>query len=91
MLTRGKKLALLLLAWICLALGVLGLFLPVLQGVLFLLISLFLLSSEYVWAHRLLHRIRQRFPQLAGRLEVASRKAQAWMARIFQREHEPVQ
>ena len=39
MLTRGKKLALLLLGWICLALGVLGLYLPVLQGVLFLLIS----------------------------------------------------
>ena len=31
-------------------LGVIGLFLPLLQGVLFLLIGLFILSTEYVWA-----------------------------------------
>ena len=57
-------------------LGVIGLFLPVLQGVLFLLIGLFILSTEYVWAQRLLLKIRNRFPAVALQWEqVASRGA----------------
>jgi uncharacterized membrane protein YbaN (DUF454 family) len=66
-------------------LGVIGLFLPVLQGVLFLLIGLFVLSSEYVWAHRLLAKIRNRFPTAVLRCEKASRNARSWLARVFRR------
>jgi hypothetical protein len=83
--TKGKKLVLLLLGWGFVALGVVGLFLPVLQGVLFLLIGLFLLSSEYVWAHRLLEKIRNRFPAAALRCEEASRKAHNRLGRVFRR------
>jgi uncharacterized membrane protein YbaN (DUF454 family) len=50
-------------------LGVAGLFLPVLQGVLFLAIGLTLLASEYEWARRLLARARARFPALARTLD----------------------
>lgn len=35
-------------------LGVIGLFLPVLQGIAFILLGLLLLSREYHWARRLL-------------------------------------
>ena len=45
--------------------GMIGLLLPVLQGVLFLVIGLLILSSEYVWAHRLLGKLRQRFPAVS--------------------------
>lgn len=83
--TRGKKLVVLLLGWGFVALGVVGLFLPVLQGVLFLLIGLFILSSEYVWAHRLLGKIRNRFPTAALRCEEASRKAHNWLGKVFRR------
>ena len=83
--TRGKKLVLLLLGWGFVALGVVGLFLPVLQGVLFLLIGLFILSSEYVWAHRLLQEVRNRFPKAALRCEEASRKAHDWLGKVFRR------
>jgi uncharacterized membrane protein YbaN (DUF454 family) len=80
-----KKLIVLLLGWAFIAIGVVGLFLPVLQGVLFLLIGLFILSSEYVWAHRLLQKIRERFPKLAARCEEASRKAHDWLKRVMHR------
>jgi uncharacterized membrane protein YbaN (DUF454 family) len=83
--TRSKKLVVLLFGWGFVALGVVGLFLPVLQGVLFLLVGLFILSSEYVWAHRLLQEVRNRFPKAALRCEDASRKAHDWLGRIFRR------
>jgi uncharacterized membrane protein YbaN (DUF454 family) len=83
--TRNKKVVVLLLGWAFVALGVVGLFLPVLQGVLFLLIGLFILSSEYVWAHQLLQRVRNRFPTAALRCEEASRKAHDWLGKVFQR------
>jgi len=46
-----------------LGLGVVGLFLPFLQGVLFMLAGLALLSSESRRLRRLLDRLRQRYPQ----------------------------
>jgi uncharacterized protein len=88
---KAKKVLVLLVGWAFIALGVVGLFLPVLQGVLFLLIGLFILSSEYVWAHRLLQKIKTRFPKLAARLEEASRKSQEWLARIMHRGGQPEQ
>jgi uncharacterized membrane protein YbaN (DUF454 family) len=84
--SRTKKVVVLVLGWTFVLLGILGLFLPVLQGILFLLIGLFILSSEYVWAHRLLGKLKNRFPKLAVRLDEASRKAHAWMGKVLGRQ-----
>jgi len=73
----------LLLGWGFLLLGVAGLFLPVLQGILFILIGLIILSSEYVWAHRLLERLRNRFPAIARKADDAQVRAAGWMRRVF--------
>lgn len=80
---RVKKLVLLLLGWGFLVLGVVGLFLPVLQGVLFLLVGLVILSSEYVWAHELLQKIRRRFPKFASQWDKAADKAHRWTGQLF--------
>ena len=48
--TTAKRILLLIVGWAFILLGIIGLFLPVLQGVLFLLIGLMILSGEYVWA-----------------------------------------
>jgi hypothetical protein len=56
---RGVKIT---LGLILLPLGVVGLFLPFLQGVLFLLIAVALLSSEIPYVARLRDRVRARFP-----------------------------
>ena len=84
-----KRIALLGVGWTFIVLGVAGLFLPFLQGVLFLLIGLFILSGEYVWAHKLLHRLKERFPKIAAQFEHAKLRSEAWIARTFHREKPP--
>lgn len=82
---RVKKVVLLFLGWGFLVLGVIGLFLPVLQGVLFLIVGLLILSSEYVWAHKLLQKIRRRFPDFASGWDKAADKAHRWTGQVFHR------
>lgn len=80
---KFKSIAIQIVGWIFVLLGIAGLFLPVLQGILFLLIGLVILSSEYVWAHHLLGRVKARFPKLAGHIDHASARGQRWIRRIF--------
>lgn len=75
----ARRVLVLVVGWGFLLLGIAGLFLPILQGVLFILIGLVILSTEYIWAHHLLHRLHQRFPKLARPLEIAREKARRWI------------
>lgn len=84
-----KRAAVLVVGWGFVLVGIAGLFLPVLQGVLFILIGLFILSSEYVWAHHLLQKVRQRFPRVAGQLDRAREKSAHWLRHIFGRDSLP--
>ena len=84
---RAVKKALALAAgWLFIVLGVIGLFIPLMQGVLFLMIGLTILSTEYVWAHHLLTRVRTRFPRIAIFSDRAQAKATGWMRRVYQPE-----
>ena len=56
--------AILTSGWIFIVLGVLGLFLPILQGILFLAIGGMLLSMESPTAQRILDRLRSKYPSL---------------------------
>ncbi len=78
-----KRVVALVVGWAFILLGIAGLFLPVFQGVLFLIIGLFILSSEYVWAHQLLQKLRDRFPMLHSRWEEIREKAHEWRNRVF--------
>ena len=80
--TLAKRILVQVAGWTFIVLGIVGLFLPILQGVLFLLIGLTILSTEYVWAHHLLRKLRERFPRLSEKLEHASRKASDWLCRM---------
>lgn len=78
--TRGvKKVLVQAVGWLFILLGIAGLFLPILQGVLFLAIGLIILSTEYAWAHRLLARIGERFPKVAAVTDQARTKAARWL------------
>lgn len=77
-----KRIAVIITGWLFLLLGIAGLFLPILQGVLFIFIGLIILSTEYVWAHRLLSKLKARFPKLAQAADTAQLKASAWLRRI---------
>lgn len=87
---RVKKIVLLFGGWGFIVLGIIGLFLPILQGVLFLSIGLLILSSEYVWAHKMLEKIRIRFPRFAFQWNEAAIKANRWTQNIFHRMREPL-
>jgi uncharacterized membrane protein YbaN (DUF454 family) len=77
----AKKIGILLAGWAFVLFGLVGLILPILHGTLFLLIGLAILSSEYVWAHRLLSKIRNRFPSVTAGLEQATAAAHKWRRR----------
>jgi uncharacterized protein len=64
-----KRVALIAAGWILLFLGVIGFFLPVLPGVLFLLIGLSILSVEYEWAQRWVTALRNLFPRIDRKLQ----------------------
>ena len=81
--SRTMHVLLLIAGWAFILLGILGLFLPFLQGVLFLLIGLIILSSHYVWAHKLLAKMRERFPKIGNAAYHAAAKAAAWLQRLF--------
>ena len=81
----AKKLGILLIGWAFILFGLVGLILPILHGTLFLLIGLAILSSEYLWADRLLSKIRNRFPSVTVRLEQATRTAHEWIRKAFHR------
>jgi uncharacterized protein len=77
-----KRMAVLALGWFFVVLGIIGLFLPILQGILFILIGLIILSTEYVWAHRLLEKLKARFPAIARKATEASARAHQWLKRF---------
>ena len=80
--SRIKRGLVLVIGWAFILLGIAGLFLPVLQGILFFLIGLVILSSEYVWAHDLLRKLRQRFPRISRTADEASQRASSWLRRF---------
>jgi uncharacterized membrane protein YbaN (DUF454 family) len=64
--------------WVFLILGVFGLFLPFLQGILFLLIGLILLAKTQPRFRLLRMRLKKRYPKYAATFEAAEARVQAW-------------
>lgn len=67
--TAMKRFLIEVAGWFFILLGIVGLFVPVLQGVLFLLIGLTLLSTQHDWARRWIIRFRNRFPRIDRQLQ----------------------
>ena len=61
--------------WIFMVLGVLGLFLPFLQGILFLFVGLILLAKAQPRFRLLKMRLKKRYPRYAAALEAAEARA----------------
>ncbi len=64
-----RRVVVLAIGWLLIAFGVVGLFLPILQGVLFILLGLAVLSRESEIARRWLQRGRQRYPAADAKLK----------------------
>ena len=76
-----RRIAILTLAWLFILLGIVGLFLPFLQGVLFLFIGLMLLSRESEIVRRQLERARARYPRFGLYMD----QAEGWMKKQWNR------
>jgi uncharacterized membrane protein YbaN (DUF454 family) len=74
-----KKVGLLILGWLFIFLGILGLFLPFLQGVLFILIGLAILSSRSETVKQFLKHLEKRYPHLHERVEKWETKIRGWI------------
>lgn len=80
---RVKDIVIIALGWFLLVLGVAGLFLPVLQGVLFILIGLALLSKKSRWAKNLLERLKKRYPELYTKTREFRRQSKLYIKRLL--------
>lgn len=80
---HALRLGKIIVGWVFLVLGVLGLFLPILQGVLFLAIGLAILATEQVWAHRLLTWLHRRFPRSAALFDRARAQSEHWVHKVL--------
>ena len=76
-----KTIALQVTGYGFLVLGVLGLFLPFLQGILFILIGLLILARHATWAHNLLERFRAQHPRAAELIDLAETSSARWWYR----------
>jgi uncharacterized membrane protein YbaN (DUF454 family) len=65
-----KRVAFNAAGWLLLMIGVVGLFLPILPGVLLMVVALSILSIEYAWARRWMSTLLHRFPATERKLQV---------------------
>ncbi len=73
-----KELGLLIAGWTFVFVGILGLFLPFLQGILFILIGLVILSSRSKTIQRLLRYLEEHYPKQYDRVQVLHERLRRW-------------
>lgn len=67
------------IGWLFVLLGVVGIFLPFLQGVLFILVGIYILSLHSTWAHKLLVRLKMRYPRVGGKIDAADHRIRKFL------------
>jgi hypothetical protein len=70
-----------LLGYAMMLLGVLGLILPVIPGLIFMGVSLWVLRDQHAWAARGVERIQARWPQAIPAIEAKEAAVLGWFAR----------
>jgi uncharacterized protein len=73
-----KRIGILILGWVFIGFGIVGLFLPVLQGMLFLMIGLAILSSRSPWVKQFLKHLEKRYPHHHERLVAWIERFRHW-------------
>ncbi len=73
-----KKIGILIIGWIFIGLGILGLFLPILQGILFIMIGLAILSSRSRTIRRFLRYFKKRYPRQYRKVFALRLKFRSW-------------
>ncbi len=76
-----KTVGILVAGWVLVFLGIIGLFLPLLQGILLLMLGLSVLSLRSRTIQRFLKRLEARYPQHYERVLLWSEKIKRWFKR----------
>ena len=71
----------LMIGWSLVFLGIVGLFLPFLQGILFIMIGVAILSSRSKLVRRVLGYLERRFPRYHEKVEHWKKKVTGWKKR----------
>lgn len=79
---RAKRWAVLIAGWSLIAVGLVGLVLPILPGILFLVIGLLLLATEYAWARGLIDKASAKYPKVGAVLDRATTSVDRILAKI---------
>ncbi len=74
-----KQIVLLIIGWCFVGLGVLGLFLPILQGILFIMIGLAILSARSKTVKGWLKDLEARHPRYHQHLDRWRKKIRHWL------------
>lgn len=69
----------------CIALGPVGLVLPIMPGFIFVVLGTFILRDQYAWAHRSVGMVDRRWPHLLPGIEAREAQAMAWSDRKIDR------
>ncbi len=75
---KFKKIVILIIGWFFIGLGIIGLFLPILQGILFIMIGLAILSSRSELVKRFLKNLEKRHPHFHARVEIWRERVRKW-------------
>lgn len=75
------RVAVLVVGWLLVLIGIVGLFLPVLQGGLSLALGFALLSIASPTVHLWLRKLMGRWPKLWRRMEKLRRRLRGWLHR----------
>ncbi len=78
---KFKKIGILILGWSFIVVGIIGLFLPILQGILFIMIGLSILSSRSELVKRFLKHLEEHYPQHHRKVEMWKEKVTNWFRR----------
>ena len=74
-----------LVGWGLISFGVVGIILPFLHGMIFLLLGVFMMREQYVWAHRALGPLQRRFPAMMCKMDGLETRLIAWGRRQLAR------
>lgn len=66
---RFKRIAIDIAGWVFIVFGILGIFLPFLQGILFFVVGIYILSLHSKFAHTQLHKLKLKYPKIGGKID----------------------
>jgi len=73
-----RRVVVLILGWTLIAIGVVGLFVPILQGILVIMLGLYVLSRESRVARGWLAKLQRRYPKIHAKARRVKQRVKSW-------------